>query len=307
MLIHKVLSCLKRMLWMLRAQGLHGKVVEMAETVALMEKQLRILSANAWSRAHVQGHMMFLDPADSIVSPYLLRDGFFELAETILVENHVKPGDVVVDVGANIGYYTLILARLVGTTGRVYAFEPDPKNFALLQKNVVGNRYRNVTLIPCAVTEKSGRLKLFLCDTNKGDHRIYPSEECRAQVEIQGVSLDDYLNAKEETVDFVKMDIQGSEPGALRGMRRIIQRSPKLKMVTEFWPRGMKRFGASPDEFLDELRELGFDLSVIGEDGLPRSTGDKELLAVNQGNAEAFTNLFCDRSRSHSSARPEAA
>ena len=93
--------------------------------------------------AIVMGNKMFLDPQDSLL---LSINGIYEEFETELVSKEISKNDVVVDIGANIGYYTLIFAKLVGENGKVFAFEPDPSNFALLKKNVELNGFRNVVL-----------------------------------------------------------------------------------------------------------------------------------------------------------------
>jgi len=145
------------------AQGAHDRAFDALRKVHQIDDLLR-------SRSRVFGHEMFLDPTDSIVSPTLLRDGYFEPYETTLIESEIRPGDVVLDIGANIGYYTLIFARLVGERGRVYAFEPDPTNFRLLKKNVRANGYQNVIFVKKAVADSSGSMPLYLCPDNKGDH-----------------------------------------------------------------------------------------------------------------------------------------
>lgn len=98
--------------------------------------------------AEVQGHKMFLDSKDSL---RLSIHGIYEPLETELAKKEVKKGNVVLDIGANIGYYTLIFAKLVGEDGKVFAFEPDPTNFALLKKNVEMNGYKNVMFVQKAV------------------------------------------------------------------------------------------------------------------------------------------------------------
>lgn len=125
--------------------------------------RLRLIS----NRAPVLGHMMFLDAQDIL---NLSINGIYEPLETEVVGREVSAGDVVVDIGAHIGYYTLMLARIVGPCGKVYAFEPDPENFTLLQRNVKENGYRNVVLLQKAVSDRNGSATLYLSDDNSGDH-----------------------------------------------------------------------------------------------------------------------------------------
>src|SRR3990167_1916537 len=140
--------------------------------------------------AMVQGHKMLLDSKDSLnLSLY----GIYEEYETELIQKEIQKGDVVLDIGANIGYYTLIFAKLVGENGKVFAFEPDPTNFDLLKQNVENNGYKNVVLDRKSVSDKNGRLKLFLSEDNLADHRIYDSKDGRRFVEIESVKLDDYF------------------------------------------------------------------------------------------------------------------
>jgi len=87
---------------------------------------------------------MYIDSRDTTVGTSLLKWGFFEKYETKLFKKSIKRGMVVLDIGANIGYYTLLAARLVGDEGKVFAFEPDPYNYSLLRKNIEANRYNNV-------------------------------------------------------------------------------------------------------------------------------------------------------------------
>lgn len=123
--------------------------------------------------AEVDGHKMFLDSKDSL---NLSINGIYEPLQTELVKKEIKKGDVVLDIGANIGYYTLIFAKLVGEDGKVFVFEPAPTNFSFLKKNVEINSYKNVVLVQKAVSNKTGKLKLYLSEDNIGDHRISPRD-----------------------------------------------------------------------------------------------------------------------------------
>jgi FkbM family methyltransferase len=210
----------------------------------------------------VRGHRMFLDPRDSLD---LSLNQVYEPFETSLVEQLVKEGDTVLDVGANIGYYTLILARLVGPSGKVIAFEPDPENFALLRKNIEINGYKNVVLVNAALSDQRGTLKLYFCEANRGDHRTYASEESRPSIEIEAMRFDGYTGGIPPQVDFIKMDIQGAEGKALQGMRELLKRSQQLQILMEFWPLALHRAGDSPEALIQLLTSSGFTAQYVNE------------------------------------------
>jgi FkbM family methyltransferase len=238
-----------------------------------------------------QGHKMFLDSEDSL----RLSTGVYDEFEIELVKKEIKPGDTVLDLGANIGYYTLIFAKLVGKSGKVYAFEPDPNNFALLKKNVKINGYNNVVLINKAVSNKTEKLKLYLCEDNNGDHRIYDSHDGRKCIEIESVKLDNYFKDYNGKVDFIKIDIQGAEAAAAQGMFNLLKKNKSVKIISEFWPIGLKRFGVEPIEYLNLLTKLGFRLFNIEEQKKITPTSISELLERYTLKKENFANLLCVR------------
>lgn len=247
------------------------------------------------SFAEVQGHKMFLDSKDTL---RLSINEIYEPLETELVKKEVKKGNVVLDIGANIGYYTLIFAKLVGKDGKVFAFEPDPTNFALLKKNVEINGYKNVILVQKAVSNKTGKLKLYLSEDNLGDHRIYNSHDDRKSVKIEAIRLDDYFKDYDGKIDFIKMDIQGAEGGAIQGMLNLLKKNKLVKIISEFWPWGLKRFGIGPDEYLKLLIELGFKLYEVNEQEKKiKSVNIPKLLEVYTPEKDNFTNLLCIREK----------
>ncbi|MEM4282315.1 MAG: FkbM family methyltransferase [Candidatus Woesearchaeota archaeon] len=256
--------------------------------------------ANNFIRSHlklsfteVQGHKMFLDSKDSL---NLSIDGIYEPFETDLVKKVIKKGNVVLDIGANIGYYTLIFAKLVGKEGKVFAFEPDPTNFSLLKKNVEINCYKNVVLVQKAVSNKTGKVKLYLSETNKGDHRIYDSHDGRKSIEVEVIQLDDYFKNYNGKVDFIKIDIQGAEWGAVQGMLNLLKKNKTVKIVTEFWPIGLKRFGIGPDAYLKLLIELGFKLYEVNEqEKRIKPVNIPKLLEAYPPEKDDYTNLLCMR------------
>ena len=208
--------------------------------------------------ATVQGHTLFLDPGDRFNLSVL---GIYERKMTQLIQSHVRPGDTAIDVGANLGYYTLLLARGVGPQGRVIAFEPDPDNFSLLERNVSANGYGDrVKCVQAALSDHEGTLRLFRAP-DPGDHRIYDSHDGRPFLEVPVTTLDSVCAGG--GVDLIKMDIQGAEGLALRGMAGVIEASDSLTLFTEFWPHGLRLAGRQPTDYLADLVDAGFDLDLI--------------------------------------------
>jgi FkbM family methyltransferase len=241
--------------------------------------------------AIVQNHKMFLDSKDSLC---LSINGIYEEFETKLIKKEVKEGDIVLDIGANIGYYTLIFAKLVGKNGKVFAFEPDPTNFSLLKKNVEINEYKNVVLIQKAVSDKSEKLDLYLSDDNPGDHRIYDSGDSRKTIEIESIKLDEYFKNDNQIIDFVKMDIQGSEWKAVHGMEKILEQNKSVKIISEFWPFGLRRLGISPINYLRLLEKCGFKFYELNEKNKKLdSVNIEELLEAYTIEKDNYTNIFC--------------
>jgi FkbM family methyltransferase len=218
----------------------------------------------------VQGSKMYVDSRDTGVAPFLLEWGFYEKYETKLFKKLIEKGMVVVDVGANIGYYTLLAARFLSEEGKVVAFEPDPYNYSLLCRNIELNGYRNVIPVRKAVFSKPGKMKLFLDKSNLGGHSLSEANVDKgASITIETTSLDDYFKNTDCKIDVIKMDVQGSEMEVLEGMANIINQNYDLKIITEFWPLGLRNSGSSPTDFLNKLIGCGFALYQIGKDVKP--------------------------------------
>ena len=238
----------------------------------------------------VHGFPFLLDPLDSLELS-IFRS--YEPFETSLLTAEIRPGMTIVDVGANIGYYTLLFSKLTGDAGRVYAFEPEPENFALLKQNLSRNGRNNVVALKRAASDRAGESFLYLSTENHGDHRAYASGDDRRKVPITMARLDDCVTAP---VDLVKMDVQGFEAHALAGMESIIAASPRLTIFTEFWPEGLRRAGSDAAEFLRRLRACDLEISFINEyANRLEPADDAELLRRYAPAVGTHTNLLCRR------------
>jgi FkbM family methyltransferase len=199
----------------------------------------------------------------------------------------------VVDVGANVGLYTLLLARLAGASGRVIAFEPEPDLFAVLQRNCWANRASTVTAINSALGEESGRVRFHRSAFNSGDNRLGGFGWTSEAVEVEVARLDEALH--DLRVDFLKMDVQGYEMRAFRGMERVLASNPHLELYFEFWPHGLTAAGSDPDELLQYLRERGFRIYEPHGSHLSEVSEGDSLLSRLSG--KKFTNLLASRTR----------
>lgn len=224
----------------------------------------------------VDGHVVRLDEADSIG---VARAGGYEPYESSLLESLVTPGSTVLDVGANLGLYTLRFARATGPTGQVVAFEPAPPTARLLAHNVRVNGYRHVRVEQRALADGSGVRSLFLSETNIGDHRLHAAEEPRRCIDVEVVRLDDVVQSA-GALSLVKMDIQGGEHAALDGMVRTLDAHPEAWVATEYWPYGLAAAGRSGAEFLARLRSLGGIVLHIDESRRRVRPIDDEWLAT---------------------------
>lgn len=249
----------------------------------------------------IQGSKMYVDIHHK--SPIMRKtfqvyalNRIHEPSTTRLFKEVVKQGDVVVDLGANIGYFTLLAAKLVGKKGKVYAFEPEPRNYNYLLKNIELNGYDNVFAVQKAVSDKKGKTKLYICPYDTGHHTINQYGGIKAYkpdfandekefVEVEKIALDDFLKDMEQPIDVIKMDVEGAEMLALSGMDGIIKENGNLKMFIEFFPLLIREMGSSPEEFIRRLLEdYHFSMFIIGHDYSMHDyalVSNKEYLKIN--------------------------
>jgi len=264
----------------------------------------------------VQGSKMWVDVAGESLNMRMTL-GFYaanrihEKSTTDLFEKTIKKGNTVLDVGANIGYFTLLSARLVGENGKVFSFEPEPKNFTYLKKNIEINNYHWVSTFQKAVSDQNGVAKLFICDYDTGHHTINRQDGIRAysrgriakerSIDIETVTLDNFLREKTNRINAIKMDVEGAEMLALSGMDRILKDNKDIKMIAEFFPLLIEKMGSDPKEFIRRLiQDYGFSIYIIPEDYAALTSEMKKLNSIQdvmsyRKNEEDHINLFLKR------------
>ena len=211
------------------------------------------------------------------VSRRLILFGEHVPAITNFIKNEIKDGMVVVDVGANIGFYTLLASKRVGD-GKVYAFEPDPRCFDLLRENVQINNYENTQCIQEALAEKSGVLSIYLDELvlssttisrQNLENNLSTNTKYSGDLEVKKTTLDDYFKDINENrnLDFLKMNIQGAEGLVIAGAEETLKKSKNITVLTEFWISGLKACGTNPTELLLKIKSLGFELYPVKDLG----------------------------------------
>lgn len=207
------------------------------------------------------GGRLFVDEDDTgSVARALLRKGRYEKEWTRWLERVVRPGMHALDIGANIGYYTALLARLVGPTGSVVSCEPDPHNCGLLRRTVAENRYAHVRVVEAAVSARAGRATLYRDAAWHGVHSLARENTVHASesaVEVATVTVDALMADGHPRVDFAKIDAQGAEADILAAAEAFLSQ-PRATVLIEVWPRGLEGLGGSIAAVTDPFRRHGF-------------------------------------------------
>jgi FkbM family methyltransferase len=227
-----------------------------------------------------EGFLIRVDPSDYAVGHTVARTGSYEPEVSATLRRLLSPGATFVDIGANIGWFSLLAASLVGPTGRVVAIEPNPRNVALLRQSAKDNGFDNIDVVAVALGERPGAAAL---ETDGSNGRLIPVDGPPAQAVVASFvvavyPLDSVLNEVGVTrVDAIKIDVEGAEPLVIRGATRTISESRPL-LVSEFFPLALD---SSPwgnaRHYLAMLRALGYRLSVIGREGVHE---DEEILSM---------------------------
>lgn len=206
-----------------------------------------------------------------------------ELTGLLMRSLRLEPGDVFLDVGANIGWYSLLLGRHQPPGVRIYAFEPAPDTFALLTHNIGLNGLSQIEARRLAVSDENSKKTLFrYSDKNTGRHSLLPINE-GGEDEVETTTLSDFCRVEgiePSRIRLVKIDVEGYEPFVLRGMGEVLRTIPAI--LAEYSPRYMRRGGVEPAEYLDLMFSAGFVPHRVEADALLRL--DRSALDTSESN-----------------------
>lgn len=219
-----------------------------------------------------------------------------EAPQTALIRRLAQPGTLAIDVGANIGYFTMIMANAVGPSGAVLAFEPDVRNLELLRMTLRRHRVGNARIVPSALGDYSGRAELWVNADHPADHRMYPFNGHAGGYQIDIITFDDFMSVYGDArrVSVVKIDVQGAELRVLRGMQDTLVRHPLAHLLLEVSPDHLAEGGTRFGEVRDFLVGLGFAPFAVAARGTVRPTSWETVEAVARRNG--YTDVLCSRS-----------
>lgn len=225
----------------------------------------------------VYNRTIFAHADDLSLTPLLVMQGGFEIPLTKFIISHIKPGNVVIDVGANIGYFTVLVANLIGPKGKVYAYEAAAKNFQLLTENMQINYVQEQTeLIQKAAHEEEGELIFYACDKFSGNgstvihdekyKNLYELDTIREE-KVQKEPLDKYIDVHEQ-IDLIKIDVEGGELSVFLGMKKLLEAK---KIGTVVFEMNKLRLGEQVQPFYELLKtyEKAYKYYLLNAEGNP--------------------------------------
>lgn len=240
--------------------------------------------------------VFYIEPEES--GDGVLFDSY-EPATTFVFERIVAAGDVVADVGAHWGYFTLLAATLCGSAGRVIAFEPHPKNVSVLTRNIQANHLGNVEIVRKAVSDQEALAKLFLSRASSGNSLISVPPGAEASpggtdhVIVETTTLDHFFTPARPKPKLVKIDIEGGEAAALDGMKTLIRQTEELVLITELNPYYFP--GAAGEGFLSRLADQGFEMAIIDDARFQIEVGEARRVSRRALDKGYTVNLLCVR------------
>ncbi len=256
---------------------------------------LRALYGERVSVRTKSGFQIQVDTRDRYVAFKLWRTRAYEASETAFFVRFARPGLRVLDVGANIGYFSVLLGRAVGSTGKVLSLEPAPKTAAICRKNLeINGLLSTVQLLEVAAGPEPSTATLYVDRDHPSNNALYDhrlgGSTLREARQVDVVRLDD-VAAEMGPIDLIKIDVEGAELSALKGARETMRGSPTLVICCEVAPRWLRAAGHRPEDLLDEITSHGFEAYEFTVDGVLAAIDPYER-AENLERADAGEN-FC--------------
>ncbi len=231
-------------------------------------------------------NLSFKFKTEDVIGRLMFKTGRCEPGITRCFLNNVQleKDDIMLDIGANIGWYSLLFDRYAPPSINIYAFEPDPLNFGLLAVNARRNSAHRVTCIPKALSDKEETRTLYLYpNKNRGRHSLLPINSGE-EVEVATTTVDNFIQRAQldpQRIKFVKIDVEGYEYFVLLGAKKLLPHLPVLH--TEYAPEMMAKGGVDSQQFVDLVTGYGFKPFIIDAQGDLQATTGEKLCAQKKG------------------------
>ena len=225
-------------------------------------------------------YLVYADAQETGITPHLAMDGYWESWITLAIARAVRPGAHCLDIGANHGYYTLVMADAAGPNGRVVPVEPTPRLAEMLRQTLDINGFPGVEVLAKAATDSDDRtLQLVIPARRSLNARLSDEAEATDEVvPVQSVTVD-AITRDWPRVDVIKIDVEGAEEGVWQGMQRTISQNPGLILILEF---NVARYD-DPKGFAQAIKSVGFPLRYIDIDAEVKDVTVDELLTNQVG------------------------
>lgn len=241
--------------------------------------------------------------ADWVMLSFLARQVVPEPEVIRVIKRVVRAGDVVIDAGANIGFYSLLMSKMVGEAGRVIAFEPCPINMQHLAHNASINNMTNIAMYSNALWSDVGEVEFYV-NNDSGQSSLFSSVDTREVIQVQRLPLDAISEALTGGVRFMKIDVEGSEERALLGARTLLEKGFPTYIVCEINPVALAQLDGHQDTIRNLMASYGWKTFLLHEDGgLPSLVPERTVIRPKKNN----TNVLFARMADVQAAWPEAA
>jgi FkbM family methyltransferase len=237
------------------------------------------------------GYILCADEDHALMAT-LIESGELEAGTRQLIQRILNPGDVFIDVGANIGMHTLAALHVMQGKGRVVAFEPYPQTAKLLEKSIWLNGYSTMVDLHCVAVSNEKKEQTLYLGATSGHHSLFPLEESNMSVSVQVTTLDQSITDI-PIVNLIKIDAEGAELEVLAGAEFLLERSRDVGIIAEFGSSHLKRIGATTQEWLEHFCKLGFEYQAIHPD-----TGVVNDISIEELDKIESVNLFFARPQS---------
>lgn len=228
---------------------------------------------------------------NSIIDKSIIKSGVWEFKTTELIRQFVKQDYVVIDIGANIGYFTTLFAKIVGENGKVYAFEPTNHYYSVLKENILVNNFTNIEIFRKGVSNKNHELEICIDDSSATLHQPI-IQDIKSKEIITLTTLDEFvMNQGIKKIDFIKIDIDGHEPFVIDGAINTIKKDKPI-IILEISHLHYYKAGITAWDFYDKLLTLGYH--IYNEDDKSEILDKIEFL-IKCGDFSKSTNIMLSK------------